>query len=322
MKRDRILAGLLIIAMALVCATGVQAARPAKVVQVALVISDDHPVFNEIIEGIPALQGVRFEFYHMRGDKTEAKSIVDSINASTPAVVVTVGPLATEAVAAAVNPIPVIFCGVTNPTGLLQEKKVNATGVELNPGMKDQLRALTEILKPKSVGVLYASRSEALVGQAETWLAAHQVKLVGRRIDSPDAAAKALDKLKKEGIEALWMMPDKMNLSRQVFETMTAFSRENGIPLYGLTPKLVSLGSLFTLASDYKAIGSQVGAQLKKIIREKKSPANLPIETPGTMKLFFNVDVADALRVREIVLKRLLSFSASSGYPVIAVTSR
>jgi|GEM_PF-5321758 len=319
MKRERISAGLLIIALALLWAPAVQA---AKVVQVALVISDDHPVFNEIIEGIPALQGVRFDFYHMRGNRAAAKDIIDKINTSTPAVVVTVGPLATGSVAPAVHPIPVVFCGVTNPAGLLADQKVNATGVELNPKMMDQLKALVDIVKPKSVGVLFTNRSKALVDEAEVWLKAHNIRLVSRRIDSPDGAEKALDKLKKEGIEALWMMPDKMNLSRRVFETMIAFSSENSVPVYGLTPKLVSLGALFTLASDYKAMGSQVGSQLKKIIRKKQSPGNLPVESPGTMKLFFNVDMAEDLDVKEIVLKRLLGFSASTGYPIIAVVTQ
>ncbi len=288
--------------------------------QVAIVKSSNHPVFADILSGISIMEGTDFLMYDLNGDKARAKEVLSEIKKSQPAAVVLIGPLAAEKMARELAPIPVIVCGTANTAAFTKGKKSShIVALPLNPAPEDMLAALFEVVHPASIGIVHGAAFSKFLPKIESWLTAHKVRMETVQINSTMDIDSALSELKEKRIDALFMVPDKFNLSKKVTRAMISFAKKNRIVLFGLTPRIVKMGALFTLSTDFPSIGTQVHKALVQIVKERKSPKDVNVEDARKFVIVYNVSTADAMKMKVRHYKMLLGYSFESGFPVVVV---
>ncbi len=297
-------------------------AAAAAAQKVAVVKGSKHPVFEEIINGIKAIEGVEYLFYDLDDSKEKAETILAELKKSPLAAIVTVGPFAAETVAGNVEPIPVIITGVASPKSFVKEGAENVAMVALNPSPQDQVKALSQIIRPRKVGVIHAGSSEEMVEDLKQMFAKYKVILVSKKVDRASESEKGLAELNNQGVDALFMLPDKINLAKQSVDAMVKSAVKMKVPLYALTPGFVQNGALFTLSIDASSIGAEAANILQQILFERKPVKDVGFVTPRALKVLFNMETAKAIKLGDDAAFRAMEFCSDVGCLIMTIKGK
>ena len=110
---------------------------------------------------------------------------------------------------------------------------------------------------------------------------------------TPDATAlpALLDALKGAGVDLLYQGPDSFLNSRRDVLTDGALAR--GMPVFAAAEAPVQNGrALFGVVNKYEDVGRFTAAQALRILRDKVSPAAIPVELPRNFSYLINLPVA------------------------------
>lgn len=272
-------------------------AAPPKV---AVIVSQDSPLYVEVVNGFRAsvvAAGVRegIEVYSLRGNSGNASDVLRQFKGEPPAMFVTVGSLATQAVLAEHGEVPV----VASLTPHLEKLRIkgNLTGVGFEFSLESQFEAMRRLLPELStVGVLYSPKeNQEIIDTASKLAKRVGLTLISRPVSTPRELPDALESL-ANNIDLLWGITDQVVVSPQTAEPILLFSFRNSIPFAGLSASWVKAGSLYALERDYGDIGAQCAEMALRIL-DKTVPQTIQVVQPRKMLFSINLKTARSMKI-------------------------
>lgn len=263
--------------------------------KVAIVLSQESSPYTDMVQGFRAsLAGAgvqaEIEIHNLKGNSENASKVIRSFKNEPPTMFLTVGSLATQAVLAEHEKVPVIASLTAHLEKL--RKKGNLTGVGLEFSLESQFEVMRRILPElATVGVLYSPQeNQVIIDQAQNLAKKLGMKLLPRSVETPRGIPDALESL-ANNVDLLWGITDQVVVSPQTAEPILLFSFRNKIPFAGLSAPWVKAGSLYALERDYGDIGDQCAGIAIKVLN-KTNPRMIPVDPPR--KVFFSVNLKTA----------------------------
>lgn len=276
------------------------APQPAR--RVAILYSANVDVYKQAVRGFK--ESVEYEVvgeYDMRGDFDRGRRLLAEIRQEkSPDLLLAVGVWALDVAVEASLDIPVVYTMVLNPPAVVGDRTRNVTGASMNVPVQKALRVLHELgPEIRRVGVLFDPvHTGYLVERARSLAPDEDLELVARPVRSSGEAVAALDALQQEGIDALWIVPDKTILAPAVVEHMLLFSYRNGVPLLGLSRRQADMGALLTLSfASSEDIGRQAGELANRAL-SGSSPGSIPFTMARQVDLTVNLKTAKRIGIR------------------------
>ncbi|MDH4080642.1 MAG: ABC transporter substrate-binding protein [Nitrospira sp.] len=268
--------------------------------KVVILVSQDSPPYAEVVNGFRASMaagGVRegIEVYSLRGNSGNVSNVLRQFKGEHPAMFLTVGSLATQAVLTEQGEVPV----VASLTPHLEKLRIkgNLTGVGFEFSLEEQFEAMRRMLPELStVGVLYSPKeNQETVDTASKLARKIGVQLIAKPIETPRELPDVLESL-ANNIDLLWGITDQVVVSPQTAEPILLFSFRNKIPFAGLSAPWVKAGSLYALDRDYGDIGAQC-AEIALRVLNKTAPHTIQVVPPRKMLLSINLKTARAMKI-------------------------
>ena len=289
-------------AVALAGAAGPAAAQPApdsRETRIAVLVSQEAPPYRQALAGFTrALERrglkVSVRVGSLEGDGAKAAQALAAARPEQAQLILTLGTLATQAVAARKDLTAPVVTGLVLRVSDLGG--ANATGVVLEFPVETELRWLQRFFPGRrAVGVLYhpdenRSRIEAAVRTAQALGLTLVARSVERARDLPDE----LESLANRA-DLLWGVADSVVLTPQTAKPILLFSYRNRIPFVGLSQSWVKAGALYALDRDYDDIGAQCAELAFKVLRGTP-PSALPPEPPR--KLVYSINLRTARHMK------------------------
>jgi len=280
--------------------------------KVVIVLSQESSPYADMVQGFrTALAGAgvqaEIETHNLKGNSAHASDMLRLFKNKPPTMFLTVGSLATQAVLAEHEEVPVI-AGLTAHLEKLR-KKGNLTGVGLEFSLESQFDVMRRILPDVvTVGVLYSPKeNQEIIDSAHNLLTKKLgVKLVPKPVETPRDIPDALERL-ANNIDLLWGITDQVVVSPQTAEPILLFSFRNKIPFVGLSTPWVKAGSLYALERDYSDIGNQCADIAVKILN-KTAPQTIQVIPPR--KVLFSINLKTA-RTMNLTLSQQIINGAS-----------
>ena len=268
--------------------------------KMVIVVSQDSPPYAEVVSGFRASMGAAgvregIEVYSLQGNIGRAQDVLRQFKGEPPALFLTVGSLATQAVLTEHGEVPVV-ASLTPHLEKLRGKG-NLTGVGFEFSLEGQFEMMRRILPDLStVGVLYSpTENQETIDAASKLARKIGVKLISKSVATPRELPDALESL-ANNIDLLWGIPDQVVVSPQTAEPILLFSFRNKVPFVGLSGSWVKAGSLYALERDYGDIGAQC-AELAHRILNKTSPQAIQVVPPRKMLFSINLKTARSMRI-------------------------
>lgn len=241
------------------------------------------------------------DYQNAQGDQANLQTISEQLVGDNDMILAIATPAA-QSLATVSTDVPVLFTAVTDPISaelvdFMEEPGGLLTGTSDQAPIDKQVELLGQALPDaKKVGILYTTserNSEVQVEQAEKLLekAGYEVELKG--ISSTNDVQDAATSLMKD-VDAVFVPTDNT-----VASTMTMIgelSIEYKVPVIGGSTDMVDAGGLLTYGTNYEALGRQTAKIAIKII-EGADPAEVAVESPETVDLHVNQEMADKLGI-------------------------
>ncbi|MEM7024972.1 MAG: ABC transporter substrate-binding protein, partial [Pseudomonadota bacterium] len=297
-------------ALSLVLGTGTHAL--AEQVTVAVTAIVEHPALDSArqgildglaAEGFVAGDNLNFQFESAQGSPVVAAQIAQKFVGETPDVIVPISTPSAQAVAAATEDIPIVFCAVTDPVGAklvgsLDQPGGNITGTsDLSP-INAHLGLIKEIsAEVDSLGVIYNPgevNAVTLVGLLREEAPGHGIEITEvAATRSADVASAAQSLVGK--VDAIYATLDNTVIT--ALEAIIAVGIENQLPVHAADTDSVARGAIAALGFDYYDVGVQTGHMVADILRGQK-PADRPVERVQITELHINPGAASRMGVR------------------------
>jgi len=294
----KLIAILTLAAMLLVTMTGCGAASEKETttdnnekIKIGIVQPVEHPSLNEIreyiiigLEELGLKDKVEITYKDAQGDPSNINTIVSQYVGENMDIIVPIATGAAQSAAAATKDIPVVFAAVSYPVeaGLVKELNKtdgNITGVSDAIGINEIFDlAMTLTPNVKTFGFIYNSgevNSVAAIEKAKEYCDAKGLKYVGATITSSGDLLQAAQSLVNK-VDAIFTPTD--NTVASAMPVLAAEAIKAKIPVYVGADSMVADGGFATVGVDYKVLGKQVAAMIKRII-DGEEIVNNPVET-------------------------------------------
>jgi putative ABC transport system substrate-binding protein len=238
-------------------------------------------------------------YYDLEGSKEEGVRIIDSIRRLKPALILSIGTLATETAKEQITTTPIVFNMVLNPvdTNLVRSMVSsgnNLTGAALDIPVRSQFQSLQTILpRIKKMGVIYnPQETVAIIAEASKTAREMGIELIAVPVTRSNDIPRALEEIKAFKVDCLWAVSDSTVFnSLKSVQFIIMFSIHNRLPFIGLSSSFVKFGALLALTADSESNGTQSGEIALHILKGEK-PASIPIGTSQKISLSINTRVA------------------------------
>lgn len=268
--------------------------------KVVIVLSQESSPYVDMVQGFrTSLAGAgvqaQIEIHNLKGNSEHAPNVLRPFKNEPPTMFLTAGSLATQAVLAEHEEVPVI----ASLTAHLEKfKKGNLTGVGLEFSLESQFDVMRRILPElATVGVLYSPKeNQEIIDTASKFAKKMGVKLVAKPVDTPRELPDALESL-ANNIDLLWGITDQVVVSPQTAEPILLFSFRNKIPFAGLSTPWVKAGSFYALERDYGDIGNQCAEIVVKILN-KTAPGMIQVVPPRKVLFSINLKTARTMHLK------------------------
>lgn len=283
-----------VFSLALLLGTLAQAAG-----QVAILKSDELPVYDAPIESFRAAVGQPVTIHQLKGDKERARRIAADLSADPPIAVLALGAKAAWIAQNDLpNTIPVVYAQVRDPDryGL---DGVHLTGVrmEMPPAM---VLAQFRLLAPdvQSIAILVsASNKDPAIAEAIAAAKAVGLTVKAQRVTSERDARRTAAQIAAR-TDAIWLLPDPVVLTPGTFQFVRQQAVRNRIPLLAYSEALVDAGALLCVAPDPEAIGVQAAELVLRILAENVTPGVIEPVAPRQARVVLNADVQESIGLR------------------------
>ena len=300
-KRQGVFGLIVPILVLFLLATATDTARAADVV---VILSAKANAYQKAVDGFREVaqgKGLRIvKVYDMKGDFKTGQKILKNIKSKVkPDLIYAVGVWALQLVAQEKTDIPVVYAMVLNPPSILEAGATNITGASMNVPVGQSLEFLKQ-LSPKihRVGIVFnPAVTGYLIEEAGGVAKELGLQLVAKPIRSSKEAVMALKSLQDEGVDALWVVPDKTVLDLKVVQQMLLLSYRKKIPLLGLSERHAKMGALLAVSfASGKDLGRQAADMAHRVLQETPV-TEIPYTTARRMNLFINMTAAKKMDI-------------------------
>ncbi len=302
---------LIVVALAILLAVASHAAPPARAVKIAVLTPGLS--FSEVLEGFrEGLRQLGYENANLtllvedtKGTGADVKAQAQTLVASKPDVVVTVGTSHTVAAKAATSTIPIVFTWVGDPvrSGLVPSYASsgnNLTGVSVYSGPLSgkRLEILKEIAPDsRRVLCLVAKESIAEISFTLAQRTADQLglTLIRRDVASRDDIVRELGAFPKGAFDAIYHVPSGLVTAH--ISLLIQRAREDKVALMAHEDELVAAGALISYGANYRRMGQQTARVVDRVLGGV-APAEIPIQVPDKLMLAINLVTARAIGLK------------------------
>lgn len=198
---------------------------------------------------------------------------------------------------------PILFTAATDPVGAglvqsMEEPGGNVTGTSDAAPIKEQIDLLISINPDaEKVGIIYNSGEQNSVIQAEE--AAQYIEEQGKEalqstVTSTNDVQQVAESLLND-VDLLWIPTD--NTLSAAADTVGQLAIDAQVPIVAGSIDHTEVGGLATYGISYFNIGKQAGEMAVDILKNGKSPAEIPVETAEELELYVNEEMAEALGI-------------------------
>ncbi len=286
-----------------------QTTEKSEKIKIGILQPVEHPSLNEIreyiIKGLDELglkDKVEITYKDAQGDASNINTIVSQFVGDKMDIIVPIATGTAQAAASATRDIPIVFAAVSYPVeaGLVKELDKtdgNVTGVSDAVGV-NEIFDLAGILTPnvKTFGFVYNSgevNSVSAVNKAKEYCDSKGIKYVEATIASSGDLLQASQSLVGKA-DAIFTPTD--NTVASAMPVLSSEAIKAKIPVYVGADSLVADGGFATVGVDYKALGRQVAAMIKRII-DGQSIKDNPVETLNEYTKIINAKTAKEIGV-------------------------
>lgn len=198
---------------------------------------------------------------------------------------------------------PVLITAVTDPAdaGLVASNDApggNLTGTSDLTPVKEQMQLLTKLMpEAKTVGLLYTSSEANSIYQIEmAKKAAEELGL--ETIDFTVSNSNEVQQVVQSAVgkvDALYTPTD--NIIAQTMSTVSRVASEGKLPIIVGEVGMVSQGGLASYSVDYYELGKITAQMAVEILKDGKTPADMPIRYQEDFELIINEEVAAQLGI-------------------------
>ncbi|MDR1607547.1 MAG: ABC transporter substrate-binding protein [Deltaproteobacteria bacterium] len=259
----------------------------------------DVPALNDAVQGFKerlAELGMEVTYVerNAKGSLEDLDRIVDQITEENPDLILAVGTASAQRSVNLIKHIPIVFTCVTDPVSAklvasMDSPGGNATGTTDMSPVASQLALIKEIQPgAKNIGVIYNPGEPNSVFQVE--LAKGEALKLGFKIleamaTKASEVAVAVQSL-VDRVDAIYLPTD--NVVNSNIDPIIALALEHHIPFYPAEDSAIRKGGVATLSINYYQLGRLTGQQAVKILKEKLSPAEIPVESLKNLSLVVN----------------------------------
>ncbi len=228
---------------------------------------------------------------------TNPESLVEEVRRKKPALILTLGTKATEAAAASIDDLPIVYGILLNPGPMITRSR-NVTGVLMDIPFDAQFEVLRSIIPgARVIGFLYSDpETAAVVMDAEAAALRLGLKVLALPVRSERDIPDQLRKLKGKA-DVLWMIADGTVYTPRSTEFILQETLKRQIPFVGLSARYVKAGALFAISWDYADMGVQA-AELAHRVLTGTPPSEIPAATPRRLPLEVNLRSAKTLGIK------------------------
>jgi putative ABC transport system substrate-binding protein len=268
---------------------------------IAVIKSKDITPYNQAIKGFEEYlqeKGINpwLVPYDLEGDDKKAAQIIDEVKQKKPDLILTLGTAATEAAAARIKNIPIVFSVVLNPASNLRHGE-NITGAAMDIPPITQFEVLRSVVPAtKRIGVLYTMETGQVMENARNAAERLGMTFIAVSVGSEKEVPQKLKELSK-GIDVFYMLADSTVFTPKSTEFILMYTLKHGIPFMGLSQRYVKAGALLALSWDYNDMGRQAGELAYKIIHGAR-PGELSITYPRKISLILNLRTAKNIGIK------------------------
>jgi putative ABC transport system substrate-binding protein len=280
-------------------AAGLAAPRPAPAAEIALLLSSDVPAWKPAVDALrTALPGHNVTTYDLRSSRAEAERLLPTLKGGA-TVVVTMGPLASQAARDLAADLPLVYSMVNDAATLGALEGPNVTGVAYEVPARNQLVAFRAV-NPQAtrIGVVYSAAGlTRQMEDARRAATAMRLDLVLRQVPSLQAVPQAVRDLLggSEPVDAIWIPPDPLLQGEDTRRFVMEAAVRAGKPVYSSSATMVKEGALVSNSPELASIGQSIGELVTRITRGEKA-GRLGVLVPRA-ELLINKRMADQLRL-------------------------
>jgi putative ABC transport system substrate-binding protein len=177
----------------------------------------------------------------------------------------------------------------------LRSSKPNLIGISMFAPPKRYI-SVFQRLKAHRVGVVHnAARSGWYLRQARNAAMQAGIELIVREVSSPRETLDQLSSMNGK-VDALWMLPDSIAVSRETIEAFFFFGQKNNVPVIAFASSYLGMGAAAVLEVDRAALGRQAGA-MAKVILNGTSVDDTAVIFPSGVALKVNQSVMNLLHL-------------------------
>lgn len=310
----KIISAILIMSMLIVVSTGCgaktgDAGDKDKKIKIGIVQPIEHPSLNQIreyiiigLEELGLKENIEITYKDAQGDPSNINTIISQFIGDDMDMIVPIATGAAQSAAAVTKDIPIVFAAVSYPVeaGLvekLDKTDGNVTGVSDAIGI-NEIFDLAATLTPdlKTFGFIYNSgevNSVSAIEKAKEYCDAKGLKYVEATITSSGDLLQAAQSLVGK-VDAIFTPTD--NTVASAMPILSAEAIKANIPLYVGADSMVIDGGFATVGVDYKVLGRQVAAMIKRLI-DGESIVQNSVETLNEYTKIINTTTAKEIGV-------------------------
>lgn len=267
----------------------------------------EHPSLDAAYEGFQkafedAGLEVEYKFNTANGDNSANMSIAQKLVSDNVDLIFANSTGSAQAAKSATADIPIVFTSVTDAIGAelvasMEAPGGNVTGtVDLHPDtIASTVAFLKDELGAKKVGTVYNTgeqNSIAQVEQVKAALKAEGIELVEAAVSTSAEVKQATESLLGK-VDSLYIITDNTVVS--ALESVIDVANANELPLMVGEMDSVARGGLGAYGFEYYDIGYEAGEKAVQILKEGKSPGEIPATYPANLKLVINKAAAENL---------------------------
>jgi putative ABC transport system substrate-binding protein len=268
------------------CATGASA-------EIVVITSDELPQYEGPIRAFEQALGAPVRVLDIEGSRETGERVLSRLAEKGDVDgVFSLGSQAAYLTRAMMPTIPMAFAMVLDWQSLPLGGPTTGIAVEIPV---DALLTRFKLLLPSiaRLGVVYSTMtSPGTLHEARKAAAALQIELVEEDVAHSDDVAGAYRRMRNE-IDALWMLPDPIVVTRDNFRYLSARTRKDGVAFLAFSENFVRAGALLSIGPHYETMGAQAVVLLEHLMKSPTAPP--PVQPPLGTTLAVNVETADAI---------------------------
>ena len=245
-----------------------------------------------------------FKYFNAQGDMATLSSIMTSVCADDPDVILAISTPALQAALRQAGGRTVVFCSVGDAVlagaGKSETDHLpNVTGITTRSAFKEMAELIRKLYPDaKAMGTLFTPgevNSVLYRDLLEEALRAQGIALISRPVNAPMETAEATMSLLNTDIQAVCQIVD--NTVRPGFAQITRRAATAGLPVLSFDSATLAEGAALVIACDYYEAGVEAGLEAARIL-QGESPADIPFRNTRNMRLMINEEAVQKLGMR------------------------